>query len=342
MSGGERKKTAVNNKARKSALFTRINQYFNEYDRILIAGADNVGSNHMQKIRVALRAANANLFVGKNTMIRKVIRSLLPTRPQLESLLPIIRGNVGLIFTKGDVAQIKKLIDDNKVDASARAGGIANAEVIVPSGNTGMEPTKTSFFQALQIATRITKGTIEIINDVKLITVGQKVGPSEAALLQMLNVRPFKYGLQSLHVYDAGSVFEASVLDISADDILGKFREGVQKVAAISLAVNIPTVASVPHSLINGYKNVLAVAVATNLTFKQAEAVKTYIANPTAFAAPPAKEEKGGDKGAKEEKGGDKGGKDDKGGKGKKEEKPKVEEKPKDEEDEDMGLGLFD
>jgi len=335
MSGGESKQ------GRKQAFFSRILSYFDEYERILIVTADNVGSNHMQKIRIALRGVGAVLLMGKNTMIRKALRGHLQSNPNLENLLPHIRGNVGFIFTKGDISAVKKLVDDNKVEAAARAGAIAPTDVIIPAGNTGLEPTKTSFFQALQIATRITKGAIEITSDVKIITAGNKVGPSEAALLQMLNIRPFKYGLLPKTVYEGGSVYEASFLDISSDDILAKFREGVKNVAAVSLAVGYPTLASVPHSVVNGYKNVLSIALATNYSFPQADKIKTYLANPTAHAVPA--------KGGEEKKGG--GGKKEEGkkdeGKKKEEEKKKkeAEEKKKKEEEEeegDMGLGLFD
>lgn len=58
-----------------------------------------------------------------------------------------------------------------------------------------MGPEKTSFFQALQIPTKISRGTIEILNEVFLIKTGEKVGASEAALLNMLNIQPFSYGL---------------------------------------------------------------------------------------------------------------------------------------------------
>jgi len=341
MSGGGKKQQGkrTDKKARKQGIFVRINSLFTDYERILIVGADNVGSNHMQKIRVSLRSNGATLLMGKNTMIRKSLRGLIASRPQLENILPVIKGNVGFIFTKGDIGAVKKLADENRVEAAARTGAIAPVDVIVPAGSTGLEPTKTSFFQALQIATRITKGTIEIINDVKIITAGNKVGPSEAALLQMLNIRPFRYGLIPKNVYDAGAVYEASVLDISESDILTKFSEGVKNVAAVSLAINYPTLASVPHSLVNGYKNVLAVALATNYSFKQADEVKAYLANPSAFAG---KKEEGG---KKEEKKDDKGGKKDE--KGGKKEEPKKEEKKKEEpkveeDDGDMGLGLFD
>lgn len=58
-----------------------------------------------------------------------------------------------------------------------------------------MGPEKTSFFQALQIPTKISRGTIEILNEVHLIKTGEKVGASESALLNMLNIMPFSYGL---------------------------------------------------------------------------------------------------------------------------------------------------
>merc|ERR1712002_1304990 len=129
-------------------------------------------------------------------------------------------------------------------------------------------PEKTSFFQALSIPTKITRGTIEIVQDVHLIKSGDKVGMSEATLLNMLKISPFTYGLIVQKVYDSGSVFDPEILDISDDDLRDKFLAGVANVAALSLAISYPTIASVPHSIVNGMKNLLAVAAATDITFK--------------------------------------------------------------------------
>merc|ERR1712080_739910 len=62
--------------------------------------------------------------------------------------------------------------------------------------------------------------------------------------------------------------------------------DGVANVAAVSLGIGYPTVASAPHSLVNGMKNLLAVAAATEITFKEAEMVKAFLENPDAFAGP--------------------------------------------------------
>jgi len=148
-----------------------------------------------------------------------------------------------------------------------------------------MGPEKTSFFQALAIPTKITKGTIEIIKDVDIIKAGDRVGMSEATLLNMLKISPFSYGLVISKVYDSGSVFDPEILDITDADLLAKFQTGVRNVAAMSLAMNYPNVASVPHSIVNGMKNLLAIAAATEITFKEAETVKAFLADPSAFAA---------------------------------------------------------
>ena len=49
--------------------------------------------------------------------------------------------------------------------------------------------------------------------------------------------------------------------------------QGVRNVASVCLQIGYPTIASVPHSIVNGYKRVLAVAVETDYTFPLAEKV---------------------------------------------------------------------
>lgn len=99
------------------------------------------------------------------------------------------------------------------------------------------------------------------------------MGASEAALLGKLGVKPFKYGLEVLKVYDNGSLFDTAVLDITDADLEASVGAGLANIAALSLAANYPTLASIPHSLINGYKNVLAIAVETDYSFPLADKV---------------------------------------------------------------------
>jgi len=306
----------------KANYFIKIEKFFDEYDKCFIVCADNVGSLQMQQIRMSLRG-RAEVLMGKNTMMRKAIRGMLDKHAELEKILPCIVGNIGFVFTNEDLNEIRDLLLANKVKAPARAGAIAPLDVKVPAQNTGLGPEKTSFFQALQIPTKISRGTIEIINEVSLIAQGDKVGMSEATLLNMLNISPFSYGLLVNHVYDNGAVFSPKVLDITEEDIKAKFMAGVANVAAVSLAIGYPTAASVPHSIVNGFKNLLAVAAETEVTFAEAEKLKAYLADPSAFAvaaAPAAAAAGGAAEAAPAAK----------------------EEESEEESDDNMGFGLFD
>nr|AEF59081.1 60S acidic ribosomal-like protein P0 [Phragmatopoma lapidosa] len=143
----------------KSNYFMKIIQLLDEYPKLFIVGADNVGSKQMQQIRIALRG-DAVVLMGKNTMMRKAIRGHLENNSALEKLLPHIKGNVGFVFTKCDLSDIRDRLLKNKVAAPAKAGAIAPLDVTIPAQNTGLGPKKTSFFQALSIPTKISRGTI--------------------------------------------------------------------------------------------------------------------------------------------------------------------------------------
>jgi len=273
-----------NKAAWKANYFVKVVQLFDEYPKCFIVGADNVGSKQMQTIRSSLRGTGI-VLMGKNTMIRKAIRGHLENNASLEKLLPHIKGNVGFVFTKGDLNDIREKLTESKVRAPARNGAIAPLPVIIPAQNTGLGPEKTSFFQALSIPTKISKGTIEIINDVPILKPGDKVGASEATLLNMLNISPFSYGLQIEQVYDSGSIFSPDILDIRPEDLRAKFQAGVANLAAVCLEVGYPTIASVPHSIANGFRNLLAIAATTDVEFKEATTIKEYIKDPSKFAA---------------------------------------------------------
>lgn len=316
---------------KKVEYFNRADAYFGEYNKALIVAIDNVQSRQMQDIRIALRG-HAIVLMGKNTTIRKVLKERAAKGDEREKIMydklvtdPLLVGNVGLVLTNGDLSNVLKILDSNKIQAPARQGAISPCDVIVPAGNTGLEPTKTSFFQALNIGTKITKGTVEILKDEKVISVGDKVGSSEATLLQMLNIKPFFYGMEVQHVYDNGSVYTRQILELSDEDKKAKIVPGLTNVTALSLALGLTTKLSFPHVVTNAFKNLLAVSVASDYEFPEFGAAllrkailegRATSAAPAAAAAPKAEAAKAAE--------------------------PEKKKEEEEEEDGDMGFGLFD
>jgi len=193
---------------------------------------------------------------------------------------------MGFVFTNDNLPAIRKIILENKVPAAAKSGSFAPADVFIPPGPTGLDPGQTNFFQALNIATKIVKGAIEITNEVHLIKLGDKVTMSHVAMLDKMNIRPFFYGFKVTDVYEDGTVYSASALDMDQDILLSKFLGGVRRLAAISLAIGYPTAASVSHSINFGYKKLLAIALqAPGIEFPEVKKFRDYLANPGAFAS---------------------------------------------------------
>ncbi|KAH7399258.1 60s acidic ribosomal protein-like protein P0 [Pyrenochaeta sp. MPI-SDFR-AT-0127] len=311
-------------KESKAVYFDKLESLLKEYKSIFIVTVDNVASQQMHEIRQSLRGEGV-VLMGKNTMVRRALKGLINDSPEYERLLPFVKGNVGFVFTNADLKDIREKIISNRVAAPARAGALAPLDVFVPAGNTGMEPGKTSFFQALGVPTKIARGTIEITADLKLIEAGNKVGASEATLLNLLGISPFTYGMGIYQIYDNGQTFDASVLDIEESQLLKAFSSAINTIASISLATNFPTLPSVMHSVVNSYKKVLSVAIETDYEWEEITELKDRIANPDKYAsAGPAAgaAASGGDAPAAKE--------------------AEKEEEKEESEDDDMGFGLFD
>jgi len=265
-------------KARKEALAEELLEHFDTFSKLFVVTVDNVTSNQLHEIRKAMRGT-AVIYCGKNTQIRRVLRQLEDGgRTELEEIRRVCKLNVALVFTNGNLCDVRDLILANKKPSPAKAGSIAQCGVTIPKGITALEPSMTSFLQALNITSKITKGNIEIINDVTLFSEGDKVDASQAALLQKMDICPFKYGLVPIWVFDQGSIFAPEILDITDDAIVGAFSACLKKTVAVSVELGMPTVASVPYSILMGFANLLALSAETEFSFKEAEEVKAYLA----------------------------------------------------------------
>merc|ERR1719409_1403187 len=162
-------------------------------------------------------------------MIRKALQIGHEKHPDagLEGLRSMIKGNIGFIFaTNCDLDAIKEVLGQHVLLSAAKAGQVSMVNQSLPQGPTGMDPSQTSFFQTLNIATKIVKGQIELIADFQILKIGEKVSPSAAVLLAKLGVKPFNYKMEVDMVFQDGGVFAAAVLDIKDDVLITKFMSG--------------------------------------------------------------------------------------------------------------------
>jgi len=303
----------------------RMNKMFDSYSKVLFVTLDNVQSQQVNQVRRDLRG-KAELLVGKKTLQKRIISNRAEnSKSKMDNQLRkkfvednLLTLNRALLFTNADISEITTVLQRYRKQAPARVGAIAPCDVIVPAGNTGMEPTMTGFFQALNIATKISKGTVEIVTEKKVLSIGEKVDNSVSALLSKLKISPFFYEMEIVCCWEKGFVFSKDDLALTDDVIERSLIAGINNVTAISLGAGIPTDASFPHLILDAFKDLLALSVETEFEFEEFNGKKLRAdikSGKSAAAAPAAKAETA------------------------KAAPAKVEKAPEPEEDDDVGLG---
>src|ERR1700753_1884511 len=77
----------------KAGYFDKLKALLEEYKSVFIVTVDNVSSQQMHEIRIALRGEGV-VLMGKNTMVRRAIKGFISDFPEYERLLPFVKGKL--------------------------------------------------------------------------------------------------------------------------------------------------------------------------------------------------------------------------------------------------------
>jgi len=273
--------------AKKQKYFDKLHDLCVNSHAALIVHTDHVTSKMMQDVRMELRGRGV-VLMGKNTMIRKALQVGHERTPGvgMDNLRAAIKGNIGFIFAQTcTLDDIRDCVKKHRKESAAKAGAISPVDLNLPSGPTGMDPSQTAFFQALNIGTKIVKGQIELVSEFPILKLNEKVSASAAVLLGKLSIKPFEYGIEVQQVYQDASVFDAAVLDIKDDVLISKFLGGIANMAAFSRELGIPTEAGLPHMFGNAFRNIASLVADIDFSFPEVDEVKKFLADPDAYAA---------------------------------------------------------
>lgn len=298
----------MSTKDKKAAFMKRLYENLSKYSQVVIVNVLNVGSAQVHDIRRSLRGKKSDLLIGKNTMIRKVIKwraegypeehpfadffkNFGAPKPELWKLSELCVGKIGLIFSDTPVYELKPIIESNKVQTAAKVGVVAPCDVEVAPGPTGMDPSQISFFHALNISTKIVKGQIEITKEIKVTEKGKVVTNSQAALLRKLNIQPFEYGMSVTGVFQDGAILSLAAVSLTPADILTQFQKGASNIVGLSLELGFVNAASAPHLVINAFKNILAISLESGYKIKELDNLTAAAPAQSSGGAAPVKKE---------------------------------------------------
>ncbi|MCT9096709.1 50S ribosomal protein L10 [Haloarchaeobius sp. HME9146] len=195
------------------------------YESVGIVNVAGIPSRQLQAMRADLYP-DTQLRMSRNTLLT---RALDDVDDGIEVLTEHIEGQVGLIGTDDNPFALFKILEESKTPAPINAGEVAPNDIVIPEGDTGVDPGPfVGELQQVGAAARIMDGSIHVTEDSNVLSAGEEVSEQLSNVLSELGIEPKEVGLDLRAVYSDGVVFDPADLDIDVD----AYRSDVQTAAA--------------------------------------------------------------------------------------------------------------
>ena len=213
----------------------------NSYDVIGVVDLLNIPAKQLQEMRKTLNG-KAVIRMSKINLINLALEDCNADKTNIVDLSNHMEGQVALIATEMNPFKLYKILEDSKTSAPAKPGAIANADIIVPEGDTGFEPGPfLGELQQVGIPAKIDKGKICVQKETVVVAEGEEVSKDVAATLSRMDINPMEVGMDLKAVYEEGSVYTSDVLAIDEEQTLADVQNAIRSAFNLSVNAAIPT-----------------------------------------------------------------------------------------------------
>ncbi|MDA3855210.1 MAG: 50S ribosomal protein L10 [Candidatus Woesearchaeota archaeon] len=226
---------------RNEVFADKIRTFAKKYSIVGVLDVEGLPAPQFQRIRASLKK-NAEVLIVKKNLIKLVLGELEKTYPGIKNLENSMQGIVGLVFTNDNPFTLYKFVKKNKSSAPAKAGSIALGPIVVPAGPTSFAPGPIiGELGAFKIKAGINAGKVEIKEDSPVAKEGDVISGALAAILTRLGIEPMEVGLNIKSIYEDGTIYTRSVLDVDEDAILADMRTLASNAAKLAYGLNYVT-----------------------------------------------------------------------------------------------------
>lgn len=245
----------------KKEIFSDLQDLLKRYSVVAVADLQKVRSSQIQEIRKKLRG-RAELIVAKNTILRKAAEKLTDERSNLDKFAESVTGSKVLIFTQMNPYELILFLNKNKVRVPAKGGDVATSDIMIPAGNTGLQPGPViSEFNEAKVQTRIEGGSIFIARDTVVARKGEAISTKTASLISKLGMKPMEAGLTLSHAYDNGLVLGADNLTFDLEEMRTQFSTAARLAFGLAVEATIMLPETAPVIISKAYRQAVALSV---------------------------------------------------------------------------------
>ena len=245
----------------KKEIFSDLQNLLRKYSVVAVADLQKVRSSQIQEIRKKLRG-KAELIVAKNTILQKASENLANEKSNVDKFANSLSGSKVLIFTQMNPFELIIFLNKNKVRVPAKGGDVATGEIMIPAGNTGLQPGPViSEFNEAKVQTRIEGGSIFVAKDTVVAQRGDVISTKTASLLSKLGMKPMEAGLALSYAFDNGLVLGPNDLAFDVDQMRTQFSTAARLAFGLALEANLMLPETAPALLGKAYRQAVAVSV---------------------------------------------------------------------------------
>ena len=244
----------------KKEIFQKLAELIEKYPVVAIADLQKVRSSQIQEIRKKLRG-QAEVLVAKNTILKKAASVIDEKKPHINEFAEGVAGSSLLLFTSMNPYALIHFLNRNKVRVPAKAGDTATSEIMIPAGNTGLQPGPViSEFGEVKVVTRIEGGSIWVAKDSVVAWKGDTISPKLASLLSKLGMKPMEAGLSIVRAFDAGTVLKLDDLVFDLESYKSNLEEACRDAIALSVETEYVLPETAPMIIGSAYREALYLA----------------------------------------------------------------------------------
>jgi large subunit ribosomal protein L10 len=228
------------------------------YDSVGVVDITGIPSRQLQSMRANLHGT-AELRVSRNTLVE---RALEEVDEGLEDLVGYVSGQVGLIGTNANPFTLYQQLEESKTSAPINDGEVAPNDIVIPEGDTGMDPGQfVGELQAVGAEARIQDGSIQVMADSTVLEAGEVVDDQLANVLSELGIEPKEVGLDLRAVFADGVLFEPEELELDVETYQTDIEAAVARARNLAVNAVYPTERTVATLLQKGTGEAKSVAI---------------------------------------------------------------------------------
>ncbi|GAA0286845.1 50S ribosomal protein L10 [Halobacterium noricense] len=214
-----------------------------KYDSVGVVSVTGIPSKQLQDMRRGLHGSAA-LRMSRNTLL---VRALEEVDDGLEDLTQYISGEVGLVATNDNPFGLFQQLEESKTPAPINAGEVAPNDIVIPEGDTGIDPGPfVGELQQIGANARIQEGSIQVMEDSVVVEEGETVSTDVANVLTELGIEPKEVGLDLRGVYSEGVLFTPDELEIDVEEYRADIQSAAASARNLSVNAEYPTTQTAP------------------------------------------------------------------------------------------------